>query len=378
MGEGRVGHGGRELVLLIRPRLARGDQLDPTGRGVGGRLCPLAAGGGGSGVPRDSVHLDLLRVVPAEVGRVDEEALDEAGGAEADDGPVDVAPDTGAGRLPAVAHVLAAAGEEEVVLGAKVLVAAGDGDAAVLGGGEVEDGGGIGGEDGHGVAEEAEARDAAVGVHVEADVGVALLLLLLLLLLVQPPAEALRGPALAHAEDGLPATAAAAPGQDLVVGAVVRGEAALDGDVGGVVAAEEGGVDLDAGDGARGDAEADDDPVEGFGVVAARLPAVVPGARVDHLAGGADGRGRGQEVGGLGEPLVREAEDAAAQSGGDEVFLVVVVAGVSSLLRVSLGVVQRMTYLYNLTGRLCRCPRRPPLWSAHRRSCIRSHPPWWA
>lgn len=130
------------------------------------------------------------------------------------------------------------------------------------------------------------------------------------------PPEARRGSALLDAQDGLPLPAPTSPGNDLLVGV---GEDAFYGDFWGVVAGEEGGVDLDAGDDSRGDAEADDHPVEGRGVVAARFPAVEPGAGVDHFAGFVDGGLGVEEVGGWGEVFVGEGEDFAAEGGGDEV-----------------------------------------------------------
>ena len=61
-------------------------------------------------------------------------------------------------------------------------------------------------EDGHGVSEEAEASDAAIGVHVQADVCV-----LLLGGVVEFPPEPLRWATLLNAEDGLPTPAVAFP-----------------------------------------------------------------------------------------------------------------------------------------------------------------------
>ena len=51
-----------------------------------------------------------------------------------------------------------------------------------------------------------------------------------------------------------------------------------------------------------------------------RLPAVIPGAGFDEVARPADGFGRVEEVGGRGEELVREGEDAGGQERGDEVW----------------------------------------------------------
>lgn len=90
-------------------------------------------------------------------------------------------------------------------------------------------------------------------------------------------------------------------------------EGAFDGDFRGVVAVEVRRVDFDAGDAAGGDAEADDDPVEGLGVVTPRFPAVVPGACVDEVAGFADWGCGCDEVGGAGEPFVAEGEDGGTK-----------------------------------------------------------------
>ena len=51
----------------------------------------------------------------------------------------------------------------------------------------------------------------------------------------------------------------------------------------------------------------------------ARLPAIVPGARFDEVAGPADGFCGVDEVGSWGEELVGEGEDAGGQRGGDEI-----------------------------------------------------------
>lgn len=51
----------------------------------------------------------------------------------------------------------------------------------------------------------------------------------------------------------------------------------------------------------------------------ARLPAIVPGARFDKVAGPVDGFCGIDEVGSGGEELVGEGEDAGGQRGGDEI-----------------------------------------------------------
>lgn len=368
MCEGPILDLGGILVLLIRPSLAGLHNLLP----CLGRRRGLSAV-----VPCDRVHLDLLREVAPEVSRVDDKTLYKCWCTKADNSPVDMVLPTGALRLPAIAHVLAPARQDEVVLGTKVLVAARHGDAAVLGGSEVEDRVPVIGEDGDGVAEEPEAGDAAVRVHVEADVRVALRSGP-----GQLPGKALRGPALLHAEDGLPAAARALPGEHL---GVIGAEAALNRDERRVVAREVGRVDLDAVDGARGDAQPDDDPIEGLRVVPARLPAVVPGARVHHLARLADGwRGR-EEVGGLCEPLVREAEDLPAEGGRDEIYF----RGQPSVLRWSevvnaelqpRHVVSRpsrhlLSYLCWKSGMSGRCRPRPHLWPRRCRAYTGFHLP---
>lgn len=303
-----------KLVLGIGTRLAPLHHFLPR-RCVCGRLARLLLG------PVNGSDLDALRVIAAEMRRVHDDLVHEAGRAQADNHPVHVALFARPLRLPAVAHVLAAPRQDEVVLGAKVLVAARHGHAAVLRRGQVQDGVGVRGQDGHGVAKEPEAGDAAVWVHVEADVRVARAARR-----VgggggggEFPGKALRRPAWLDAQDRLPGAAAALPGQHAGVGVGIGLETALDRDKGRVVAAEKGRVDLDAFDGARGHAEPDDDPVKRLWVVAARLPAVVPGACVDHLAGLADGSRRREQVACFGEPFVGEAEDFATQGGGDEV-----------------------------------------------------------
>ena len=54
-----------------------------------------------------------------------------------------------------------------------------------------------------------------------------------------------------------------------------------------------------------------------------RLPAVVPGAGVGEDARFAGGRGGCGEVGGRGEPFVREAEDAGGEGAVYEVWRVI-------------------------------------------------------
>lgn len=85
-----------------------------------------------------------------------------------------------------------------------------------------------------------------------------------------------------------------------------------------MVAGEVRGVDLESGDGAS-ISELDDTPVVG-GVMAASLPAIVPGTGGDEATRGGDGGGGGEEVLGLGEPLVRKGEDLASAGGNSEIY----------------------------------------------------------
>ena len=101
---------------------------------------------------------------------------------------------------------------------------------------------------------------------------------------------------------------------------VVGREAALHGDFGGLVAVEEGRVDFDALDFTGSDAEAEDYPVEGLGVVASCLPAVVPCSCVGEDTWFADGRLGVVEVLCGGEPFVGEGEDAGAEGAVYEVL----------------------------------------------------------
>ena len=103
-----------------------------------------------------------------------------------------------------------------------------------------------------------------------------------------PPVPA-TGPALPPPEQRPPA--GIFRHRDRLVGAVADLKAALDADLGRVVAVEEGGVDFHAADDAACDAEFDDDPVVGGGVVAAGFPAVEPGAGVNVVVLAANGGG---------------------------------------------------------------------------------------
>lgn len=282
------------LVLRIRPRLLRRQNLRPHLTLVLGNL--LAR--------RRSENLHLLREVAPEVRRVDDQLLDHARRAELDDRPVDVLAARTL-RLPAVAHVDAAAGQQQVGDAAEVLVGALDGDAAVDGGREVEDRVGVLRQHGDDGAEEAEARDAAVGEHLQAHVGVCLVCAGR-----QDPAVSLARAAFLFWQDSLPAGEVLA--LDLLLFVVGR-EAALHGDLGRLVAVEEGCVDFDALDFAGGDAEAEDYPVERLCVVSSCLPAIIPCSRVGEDAWLADGLFGVVEVLGGGEPFVGEGKDARSE-----------------------------------------------------------------
>jgi hypothetical protein len=199
-----------------------------------------------------------------------------------------------------------------------VLVGAFDGYAAVDGGREVEDRAGVLRQHGDDGAEEAEARDAAVGEHLQADVCVCFICVA-----GQDPAVSLARPAFLLGQDSFPAGEVLA--LDLLLFVVGR-EAALDRDFGGLVAVEEGRVDFDAGDFAGSDAEAEDYPVEGLGVVASCFPAVIPGSGVGEDAWFADGWLGVVEVLCGGEPFVGEGEDARSEVPVYEVLRCQVVA----------------------------------------------------
>jgi hypothetical protein len=136
---------------------------------------------------------------------------------------------------------------------------------------------------------------------------------------LEGPRVALRGAAVVFAQDGFPA---GVPGfLDFFFVGGGGDEGALHGNGGCVVAVEECRVDFYAGDAPAGGAKAEDYPVSGRGVVAACLPAIVPGSAVYEYAGFAD-RGRGcDEVLGCCEPFVAEGEDFGAEGGRDEVCL---------------------------------------------------------
>ena len=154
---------GRQLHLgqQRHPRRA-GDQVgDPRARRV------------------DALERAAIRVVALEVVGVDLDRVERAAGAEADQDPV-VAGRALAPRLPAAAHVLGPARQEQVVHRAEEGVGAGEGEPAVAHRREIDaafDGvrarlaierrrRPLGGD----AAEDAEARDAAVGEDVQADV----------------------------------------------------------------------------------------------------------------------------------------------------------------------------------------------------------------
>ncbi len=262
-------------VLLIGTALEWLSNVEPA-RGIVAR--------GRSFTPGDGLEPHLLGKVAPEECRVDDETLYVPRRAQLDDGPVEMALGPGPRRLPAVSHVLASAGVYQVVLGSEMLVAAGQRYASVLGRRQIEDDLGVFWEDGHGMPVQTEPGDAAVGVHVQPDMGV-----LLRRRLVELPGVSLRRSTRLQAEDGLPAAAVAFPREDLVVVGV---EAALDGDSRRVVAIEESRVNLDAFYDARGYAQADHDPIKRSSIVPSGLPTVIPGTAVHHLTRLPDGGSR--------------------------------------------------------------------------------------
>lgn len=85
-----------------------------------------------------------------------------------------------------------------------------------------------------------------------------------------------------------------------------------------MVAGEVGGIDLESSDGAS-IAELDNAPIVG-GIVAASLPAIVPGTGGDEATRGRDRGGGGEEVLGLGEPFVGKGEDFASTGGDSKIY----------------------------------------------------------
>ena len=249
-----------------------------------------------------SEHLHLLREVAPEVRSVDDNVVNLTRRAETHSRPVHVLA-ARALRLPSIAHILPPARQQEVILCAKVLVRAGRRHAAHDRRAELKDGRCILREDRHGVAVESEARNAAVRVHQQADMGVRLVGNL-----VEQPAVPLARPALLLAQDRFP------PAEPVLLDLVVRvGECAFDSDFGRVVAVEECRVDFYACNLAACCAQADDDPVCGLSVVAPCLPAIVPGAGVHEDAGPRDGCGFCGEVLGGGEPFVAKGDNLGAE-----------------------------------------------------------------
>lgn len=223
------------LSLLIRPTPLRFQHLNPS-RIFMRRLLALVE------LPRK--HLHLLREISPEVRRVDDDVVDLALRTELDNRPVNVL-SARALRFPAVAHVLAAAREEEIVLCAEVLVGARYGDAAHDGGAELEDGVRRGREHGHCDAVQAEPRDASIRVHEQTDVRVRLVCDLL-----QQPAMPLTGAALLLRQYRLPPLEVLA--LDLLLVCLIRNKAALDRDLRRVIPVEEGSIDFHAGDAPAG------------------------------------------------------------------------------------------------------------------------------
>lgn len=107
--------------------------------------------------------------------------------------------------------------------------------------------------------------------------------------------------------------------QNFLVGSFPSDAAPIHADFGGMIAIEEGGVDLYAAHKAAGDAKRDYHPVKGLRIVSPGFPPIVPGAGGDVDTGAVDGGFRVDEAGGVGEELVGEGEDAGAEGGGGEV-----------------------------------------------------------
>ena len=252
--------------------------------------------------------------VALEVQRVDDRALDRALRRETDDDPVG-ARTAPALRLPAITHVHAAAGHDQVVARAEEHVVAGDDETAVLRRREVDELRAVApahpARARHDVAVHAETRDAAVRVDVEAQMG-----------------EPLRDVDL---EAVLRIAGELGPREDLGPLHVAREERR---DVGvpldarafdrarlRVVALEVRGVDDEAAHHA-GETEADDARVvvgvraRGLGVLplAPRLPAVHPLAAVGEFSGDEDRLLRLEEILLLREEVVSAPEHEAAEA----------------------------------------------------------------
>jgi hypothetical protein len=176
---------------------------------------------------RRSKNLHLLREISPKVCSVDDELLNNTGRTELNNRPVNVLT-ARALSFPAVTHVDSTTRQEQVRDAAEVLVGAFDGYAAVDGGREVEDRACVLRQHGDDGAEEAEARDAAVGEHLQADVCVCFICVA-----GQDPAVSLARPAFLLGQDSFPAGEVLA--LDLLLFVVGR-EAALDRDFGGLVA----------------------------------------------------------------------------------------------------------------------------------------------
>lgn len=234
---------------------------------------------------------------------------------ELDGGKVNVAGRAGALGLPAVRHIVATAGEEHVGGVTVVCVGQVSDDRSSSGRGQVVDLVLVLGVDLVDVSVDTETGNTTIGVHAEANVGIGLGGGLLEL-------EAVAGVGVKGdlGQDGGPGDLG-----PLLVGAgssLGRGGlgVTLDGDEGGVVAGEVGGIDLKSGN-VSGVAELDNAPVVVGGVVAAGLPAIVPGSGGDEATGGRDGGGGSQEVGAIGEPLVGESENLASTGSNSKICL---------------------------------------------------------
>lgn len=258
------------------------------------------------------LHLNRFGEIAAEMGRVDHDPTDGSASAQTHQHPVVMPGLPAAFRFPAVAHVVAAARQEQVGAGAEMLVAARHGHAAHDGRAQFHLDVAAGGEHGKGLAVEAKPRDAAVREHEQTHMR-------------HGPRGGRHGPPMPSGGSTVPLGQHFRPPiipilDHLRIRALpARLEAAVHGDALGMIAIEIRRVDLHPAHEPGRHAQLDHDPVEQGGVVATCFPPVVPGPRGDVDARASDWRGRGEEVGGWGEPLVRGGEDTRAEWGGYEI-----------------------------------------------------------
>jgi len=93
----------------------------------------------------------------------------------------------------------------------------------------------------------------------------------------------------------------------------------LDSNSGGFIPVEVRSIDFECTETARGNAQFSDDPVSRLGIVSASFPSVVPGPGGYEDARLVYGGSGCEEVGGVGEELVREGLDGPAEGSGGEV-----------------------------------------------------------